>query len=154
MCHPLQSVSSILLASLFVLGCGQSKPTIKNKVPLTHVSATVLVDGEPISGVWVLHRALGSCAETRIEYNEGLDRSTKDGGVLLHTYDANDGLPAGEYGLSFTYVDTGSKSREQLLEEVYADRANPYMKIVVEQGKELNLGEIALKTKARTKTAE
>ena len=117
-------VSMCFCSCLCLSACGKASPAIKNKVPLTPVTGSVLVDGEPKAGVYIQHIPLSATAESRPEYNEMIDCSGDQGRFPgLHTYEQNDGLPAGEYGLTFMLLDNGNKSHAQLLTSEYTNRA-------------------------------
>ena len=146
-------LTSVVWISLCLISCGRSAPEIKNKVPLTRVTGKVLVDGEPKEGVWVRYLARSATAEQRPEYKCGVVVTDRSGDFALKTYTEKDGVPAGEYGLNFSLLAKADspaiKLRPELLPPECTDVKQPYQTFKVEQGNDLSLGEIQLKTNAR-----
>ncbi len=131
-----------------LISCSSSKgPLIKDKVPLTHVKGKILVDGQPTAGVIVRYYPDGPIAETRQKYLLNFQAMTfLDGSFKFQTYALGDGVPAGEYSLVFTLLEQKNSGEFERLAEEFTDRKNPFKKIKVEPGADLDLGLIELKS--------
>ena len=150
----LQSILIIgLVFACGLPGCtGSKRPPITDKVPLTHVAGTVLVDGVPTAGVHIQYVPQGEIAEKRERYLNRFFLLTGEGGTFsLSTYHHGDGIPAGEYVLEFKWVEQFLSGEEDRLGGRYSNVRSPFMKIQVEEHQELDLGEIELKTDAETR---
>ena len=70
---------------------------------------------------------------------------------MISTYNAGDGVPPGEYTLTFAWQEFNLLSRQysgpDKLKQRYSDPANSTFKITVKEGEELDMGIIALTTK-------
>ncbi len=130
-----------------------SGPKIK-KVPVVPVQGTVTIDGNPEMGVVVRCIPQGSF-EVK-EYEKSLGGRTDEAGKFkLSTYEAGDGLPPGEYALTFNWPPPVSLTKSSGKGTLSNDRLNGKygevekspLKFTVEKGKPLELEEIDLKTK-------
>ena len=148
-------VPILLLIFVFCLAsCGGSKQASKvKKVPLTLVKGTVTVDGEAEQGVKVTFNPVGEFEPK--EHRTGLVRTTNDKGeYVMGTYELADGLPPGEYALTFVWspneITLGNgptRKPTDKFEGKYSDAKNPVLKVTVESGKPLVVEQIELKTK-------
>ncbi len=129
--------------------CSRTKrPLITDKVPLTHVTGTVLVDGVPTSGVHVQYVPQGEIAERRERYLNRFFLMTGEGGKFsLSTYVNGDGIPYGEYVLEFKLLEQRLSGEVDKFSGNYSNIRSPFMTIKVEKGADVDLGEIELKTR-------
>ncbi len=129
--------------------CSRPKrPPITDKVPLTHVTGTVLVDGVPTSGVHVQYVPQGEIAERRERYLNRFFLMTGEGGKFsLSTYVNGDGIPYGEYVLEFKLLEQRLSGEVDKFGGNYSNIRAPFMTIKVEKDADLDLGEIELKTR-------
>ena len=138
-----------LCCTLCQTSCARPKrPPITDKVPLTHVTGTVLVDGVPTSGVHVQYVPQGEIAERRERYLNRFFLMTGDGGKFsLSTYVNGDGIPYGEYVLEFKLLEQRLSGEVDKFGGNYSNVRSPFMTIKVEKDADLDLGEIELKTR-------
>ena len=144
-------VACALSIPLSQIACSRSPiRLIKNKVPLTKVTGTILVDGTETSGVLIRYKPQGEIAEKREMFTSGFTvRSTSNGRFALKTYEFGDGLPAGEYQLYCEYFpaegeDPRRTASEDVLGGKYSDEKTPAKVFTVMPGKPLDLGTIEL----------
>jgi hypothetical protein len=135
-----------------LISCSRSKgKVIKDKVPLSHVSGTVFIDSEPAQNVIVDCVPLVAIAERRPQFGTLFRAVTAgDGTFSMSTYSRGDGIPYGEYAVLFKRIEQDRSGERDLLGGQYADAGKPLMKIKVEEGEDLDLGEITLKQSAKT----
>jgi hypothetical protein len=129
-------------------------PKIK-KVPLVSVQGTVSVDGSPQAGIKVKCIPLGEF-EPKEYVKSLLGVTNEDGEFKLGTYEPGDGLPLGDYALTFVWepIQIGPRigankkgAAEDLLHGRYATMENAPIKINVEPNQPLTLEPFDLKTK-------
>ena len=132
------------------ISCSRSKgKVIKDKVPLSPVTGTVVINSEPAQNVIVDCVPLSPIAEKRPQFGTSFRAVTaQDGTFSLSTYSRGDGIPYGEYAVLFRRLEQRPSGEKDLLGGQYSDAAKPLMKIKVEEGSDLDLGEIALKQPA------
>ncbi len=130
--------------------CSRSKgKVIKDKVPLSHVTGTVIINSEPAQNVMIDCVPLGPIAETRPQFGTSFRGVTSsDGTFSMSTYARGDGIPYGEYAVLFRRIEQQRSGEKDLLGGQYSDVMKPFMKIKVVEGEELDLGEITLKQPA------
>lgn len=133
--------TSVLLA--VCAGCS-GEPRGGPRVETFPVTGTVLVNGAPAAGLLVAVYPQGNS-----EINHQLVCSTDDQGKFtLGTYEAADGLPAGEYKLTFEWMEGAMLGpKKDKLKGAYVDPAKSEFSVTVTEGEENDLGEIQLKTK-------
>ncbi len=134
------------------ISCSRSKgKVIKDKVPLSHVMGTVVINSEPAQNVMIDCVPLSPIAEKRPQFGTSFRAVTEsDGTFSLSTYSRGDGIPYGQYAVLFRKLEQKPSGEIDLLGGQYSDIQKPYLKIKVEEGEELDLGEIALKQPANT----
>ena len=100
---------TLLVAACFSISCSQ-KPTGRaiKKLPVVEVTGVVTVDGQPAEGVAIRCIPQGADAESRVSVLKDAVSAfravTKDDGTFsLRTYEEGDGLPAGEYVITFAW---------------------------------------------------
>ncbi len=132
---------------VLIMGCGGSDANRKATFP---VKGKVTVDGKaPGSGIQIeCHPVAGLDAQ-----NPTVSRTECDaeGNFSVSTYTAGDGVPSGDYILTFVWQDFNIMSRNyggpDKLKGRYADAAKSTVKVTVKSEGETDLGEIALVTK-------
>lgn len=137
----------VLLAALLLSSCrDQIDRGSKAVYPVT---GTVTVDGKPP----------GASLQIQVHEKGGIDSAdpstssgstNPDGTFGLQTYIAGDGVPEGEYTLTFTWRELNaismSYSGEDLLNDRYSDVENSEVKFKVDGSGPVDLGTIALTT--------
>lgn len=102
---------------------------VKETVP---VKGTVLIDGQPAAGVNLSAYAAGSVKEAAAQVRTGAD-----GTYCWTTYQPCDGLPAGEYKITFTNIPDegkGKKEGEDLFKGKYQDPSKSEYSLTVKTG--------------------
>lgn len=135
-----------LLSLVLFCGCGGEEPFRKTTSPVT---GKVTVDGA----------APGSVIQVQCNSVTGLDaehptasstETDEEGNFKISTYNAGDGVPAGEYTLTFAWQEFNLLSRQysgpDKLNDRYSDPATSQIRITVKDGEPLDLGVIALTT--------
>jgi len=138
-----------LLCFLAGSGCGAEKHKYDAKATFP-VKGKVLVDGQPASLVTVTCVPVKP-ADQSIPNATGL--TDKDGKFALGTYKAGDGVPEGDYVLTFTWAalstfkHTSAAANEgDKLNGRYTDAKTSETKFTVKKGPPTDLGEIKLTT--------
>lgn len=137
----------LLGALICVSGCSKAP---NNRVKTYPVKGKVTVDGkEPGSSIQIAcHPDAGMNAEFP---TFSQSETNPDGTFEIATYEKGDGVPAGDYTLTFTWQEFNLMSRNyggpDKLNKRYSDPKNSPIKITVQEGEPLDLGVIALTTK-------
>lgn len=138
----------VLLLVTWSAGCGSDGPQGGARVETIPVTGIVHVDGEPASYLRVAAIATGGAGMVPMTPSA---LTAPDGKFELATYEAGDGVPPGEYQLTFVWGEisllngqyTGDKMKGK-----YAKSAASQYKINVNPGDvPIDLGTIELKTK-------
>ena len=137
-----------VVASVLVCGIACSKEQRGNRKETSPVKGKVLVDGQPVgqmavrcfsvTGIDKENPSLSSCF------------TGQDGTFQISTYEQGDGVPEGEYALTFQWGELNlfSKSYDgDKLNGRYNDPAKSEVKFTVTKGQPVELGEIKLTTK-------
>ncbi len=142
MCSRLAWVLATVVVMVCV-GCG-GEPKGGPRVETFPVTGKVLVDGTPTAGLRVACYPQG---ETEI--NRRLVVLTDDQGAFsLGTYESSDGLPEGEYKLTFEWIEGTMLGPEtDKLKGAYSDPEESEYTVTVKTGEKNDLGEIKLSTK-------
>lgn len=138
-------VAGCLLFVLICGGCGPVKPDRKATYPVTGL---VLVDGKP-----------GPAIKVELTDVKGIDREQPtvshtftgtDGKFAISTYENGDGVPEGDYILTFYWGELHPLSMqyggEDKLKNRYSDPEKSTFKVKVEKDKPVDLGTIELTT--------
>ena len=146
MMNRLVVIVSTAAAAFALVGCQSRNSDWKPTEPLVGV---LLVDGAPAEGVQVtLHNVAGIDAK-QPTFSQGF--SDKEGKFKLSTYEEGDGVPEGEYVLTFFWGQINPLSMQfggpDKLKEKYHDPAQSKFKVKVEKGKPVDLGRIELSTR-------
>ncbi len=127
-------------------GCQSRNADWKPTQPVTGV---VIVDGNPAEGIQITLNDLAGIDQKQPTFSQTF--SGKDGKFSLSTYEQGDGVPAGEYALTFFWGEINPFSMQyggpDKLKERYLDPAQSTVKVKVEKGKPVDLGRIELTTK-------
>lgn len=141
-------------------GCGESKKAPKNATQLPPKQEVI-----PVKGVIHVNGAAGErvhCRLVPIILGDGIESpnvagemiaiSNIDGEFNFRKYEGEDGVPAGKYFLTFTWPTMSMSTRgkgglgqNDQLKGKYASIDGNTQKVVVEQGKPVDLGTIELK---------
>ena len=135
------------------ISCSRPKgKVVKDKVPLSPVTGTVIIDSEPAQNVMVDCVPLTAIAETRPQFGTSFRGVTAhDGTFSMSTYSRGDGIPYGEYAILCRRLEQRPSGEFDLLGGQYSDVQKPLMKIKVVEGEDLDLGEITLKQPANAR---
>lgn len=135
-----------LLFMLIPAGCSQQD----TRVPTYPVRGRITVDGKPPGSALQIECHPVAGIDTR---NPTVSRTESDdaGNFKISTYAAGDGVPAGDYVLTVTWLTFNLMSRDYVgpdkLNDRYSDPKTSSVKITVRPGEETDLGEIGLTTK-------
>ncbi len=133
----------IALACLALGAC--QKSALDDRLPTYPVKGQVLVDGQPAAQLKVKAYRVGGLDKA----NPALPQAITDdqGNFTLFTYNVGDGIPTGQYALTFVWGQAnGSRySGPDKLAGRYADPQNP-LKTVQVADKPIDLGQIQLAT--------
>ena len=142
MAFQFRGVCLLATTLLVLMGCSKPHQTgpREKTFPLTGV---VQVDGDPAEGLEV--QCSPEPGSSKINYP--LTATTdKNGAFSMATYKKGDGLPEGNYVLTFTWSEPGLVVKDRLKGK-YADTKKSAHKVTVVTGKSNDLGEIELSTK-------
>ncbi|MGE5191197.1 MAG: hypothetical protein ACM3U2_01765, partial [Deltaproteobacteria bacterium] len=126
-------------------GCGESS---SNRTPTYPVVGAVLVDGQPVEMLAV--RCVRLSEADKEHPTESQCFTAADGTFEISTYEAGDGVPEGEYVLTFQWGEWNLFSRTydgDKLDGRYSDPAKSATKFEVVAGEPTDLGTIELTTK-------
>jgi len=131
-----------------LVGCGGEAPPFRKAT--SPAKGKLTVDGTaPGSGIQIqCHPTAGPDAT---HPTVSAIESDADGNFSISTYQAGDGLPAGDYTLTFTWQEFNVMSRsysgKDKLNGRYADPKTSPIKLSVKDGEENDMGTVALTTK-------
>ncbi len=140
------SLVMVLVFCVSIFGCGKKGPPMKKTYKVT---GKVLVDGkEPGSSIQLECHSTGEIDHKMHTFSQS---NTKDDGTFeIATYTAGDGVPAGEYKLTFAWQEFNLMSRSfggpDKLKKRYSNPEKAEIKFSVVD-KPVDLGEIKLTTK-------
>ena len=125
------------------VGCG-GEPKGEPRVETFPVTGKVLVDGAAAAGVLVGCHPQGEAPVKR----QLTVYTDEEGAFSIGTYEAGDGLPEGEYKLTFEWSQGPMLGPgKDTLKKAYSDPEKSQHTVTVTKGEENDLGEIQLKTK-------
>ncbi len=134
-----------IATALTSVSCDRRGADRKPTYPLT---GQVYVDGKPAAGVSVFCRDARGMDAERPTLSSTI--SDEDGLFRLSTYETADGVPNGEYFLTFEWRDysafTGAYEGADKLRGRYASRSNSPLGSVLVDGTGQDLGHIGLST--------
>lgn len=133
-----------LCLCLVVAGCGRKGPPRKETFP---VKGTLLIDGKPVGNVAVRCVSVQKLDAT----TPPSSTFTRDDGTFeISTYEKSDGVPEGEYVLTFQWGEHNLITRAYVGDKLggrYADAKKSTIRFKVEKGKPVDLGKVELTTK-------
>lgn len=140
---------SFCIIPLLFFGVGCSEKPDPNRLKTFPVTGTVLVDGKPAESLAITcHNVKGLDTKTPTLSQAFTD---KDGKFEIGTYNKGDGVPEGEYVLTYLWGDWQPISMAyggpDKLNDRYNSPEKSPTKFKVEKGKPLDLGKIELTTK-------
>ena len=138
------------IAGSVLTGCSKKEEPFRKQT--SGVSGQVIVDGVPVPAENPMkvdcHNVAGMDQE-HPTISSALTR--EDGKFEISTYESGDGLPAGEYVLTFMWgkmnLIAGTYTGPDKLKGKYNNPDKSQFKISVKEGEPVELGEIKLKTK-------
>ena len=138
----------LLLLLLSLSACGQAPQPYKK--PTAVVTGLITIDGQPPgSPVKVYCHPVGGMDQEHPSVSHCLSES--DGSFEISTYEKGDGVPEGEYKLTFMHGTFNAVSMSyggpDRLKGRYSDPAKSDIPLHVQGSAPINLGEIALTTK-------
>jgi hypothetical protein len=141
-------VSTVLLGLFAVLAVGCAEAD--NRKPTYPVKGRITVDGKPPGAVLQVECYPVAGIDTK---NPTVSRTETDelGNFQISTYASGDGVPAGDYVLTVTWLNFNLMSRDYTgpdkLNGRYSDPEKSEIKLTVMPGEPTDLGEVKLTTK-------
>ena len=135
----------MVAAAGFCVGCGDSGP---ERIPTYPVVGKVLVDGEPVEMLAIRCVRLSEADNENPTLSQAF--TAADGTFKIGTYESKDGVPEGEYALTFQWGEWNHYSHSyggDKLNDRYSDPTKSAIKFEVAPGEPTDLGTIELTTK-------
>lgn len=140
----LSSPCAVMVAGL--AGCLPQGPELKATYPMT---GQVFVDGKPAENLAVTAHQIGEVDKRNLTQSAAF--TDAEGRFTLSTYKQGDGIPEGDYVLTFVWgeinVFQGGYGGPDKLNDRYAIPEESRTRAHVEKGKPTDLGKIELTTK-------
>ncbi len=133
------------LAALVLAGCAKQEPKGGPRQETVPLSGTVSVDGKPEKGITVYCHPQEEGSVNRV-----LSGSTDETGkVIISTYISGDGVPPGNYNLTFKWLKKGKGlgKAKDIFKGRYASPEKSKFKINAIKGEPAEFDEIKLTTK-------
>jgi hypothetical protein len=127
------------------IGCDSRNPNWKETIP---VAGQVFVDGQPAEGVTVTFHPVGGMDTAQPTISSSMTNA--EGNFAASTYEPGDGVPAGEYQITFTWGTLNKISMTfdgDKFKGRYKDPEKSQFKVTVESGSPVDLGRIDLQVK-------
>ena len=125
-------IRNLLFLSLITIGCGgERKPP--NPKPVIPVSGVILVDGKPVEGIQIKFHAVTPDPENA---TLSMAKTDDEGAFVAWTYRADDGVPPGEYTLTFddqSQAKPHLRSNPDLFRGKYSDPKTSKFKLTVSE---------------------
>lgn len=137
------SYASCLLLLILNPGCGGKDRNWKETIP---VQGEVIVDGQPAEGVMVNFNPLAGMDTAQPTSTSAM--TDKEGKFKASTYQVGDGVPAGEYQVTFKWPTLNKISMTfdgDKLKGKYSDAQKSQYTITVVSGTPIDMGRIELK---------
>jgi hypothetical protein len=137
----------LLVAVVTVVGCGPTGPQGGPRVETVNVTGTVMVDGAPAGFLQITALPKGGAGAVPMNSTA---LTAGDGSFSLSTYESGDGVPAGDYSLTFVWGEMNLMNGQYAgdkLDGRYSDAATSAVTVTVTAGGEpQDLGTIELST--------
>ncbi|MBM3999403.1 MAG: carboxypeptidase regulatory-like domain-containing protein [Planctomycetes bacterium] len=138
--------SALVILAAACCACSGDKSNRKETYPLT---GTVLVDGQPAADLKVV--LVDDKGVDAANPTVSLAYTDASGKFAVSTYDQGDGVPPGDYTLTFEWGQLNMLSMEyggpDKLKGKYSDPKTSTIKVKVESGKPTDMGNVQLSTK-------
>lgn len=145
----MSAARSLWLLSLLLVGVGCSEKPDPSRLKTFPVTGVVLVDGKPAESLAINCHSVKGLDPKNPTLPQAL--TDKDGKFKIGTYSSGDGVPEGEYSLTYMWGDWQPFSMTYGGPDKLNDRYNTPekspTKFKVEKGKPIDLGKIELTTK-------
>ncbi len=142
---PLRRVFAVAAVCVLFCSCAEEAP---DRIETYPVIGEVYVDGQPAANVTITAHNVKGIDEKFPTASSGT--TDQSGGFEMSTYKSGDGLPAGDYKLTFEWSEpllmSGASSPDKLKGR-YADPDKSTVHVSVEPDKPTDLGRIDLTTK-------
>ncbi len=136
-----------LLTLVMTTGCGHKELTDPNELPTFPVTGKVQVDGKPVAMIRVVAHDTADPPRT---FNEPKGFTKDDGTFTLTTFREGDGVPVGEYKLTFQYgayaMIRGREYKGDQFKGKYMKKDDSKFTLTVTEGQPTDLGTIELTT--------
>lgn len=152
--------SLIVIASGLICGCGGTtdeerlKSLVPNAAKTTPVHGTLLVDGEPVKGVWVKLHADDPSAGSVLPKAQ----TESDGTFRITTYIGGDGAPPGHYKVTaewLTFQQAGARwvGPNRIADKYGSPKTSPFEVTVGSEPVSMPAFEVEAKSEEELKTA-
>jgi hypothetical protein len=142
---PERWIGNLLLLSLLTIGCFRSERKPTDAKPVIPVGGVVLVNGKPVAGIQIKFHAVSQDPQNA---TLSMAKTDDDGAFHAWTYRADDGVPPGEYTLTFddqSQAKPHLRSNQDLFKGKYSNPKTSKFKLTVpEDGEPVDMGEIEL----------
>lgn len=134
-------IVALVLSQLIVFGC--SKPPRGGPRVKTHPATGIVnVDGSPQEAILVeCYPEPGGTIQRPLA-----GHTDAEGKFVISTYESGDGLPAGEYALTFKWMVSQGLTAVDKFKGAYSDPKKSEYKVTVIEDQPIDLGVIELKT--------
>lgn len=141
------SFALLTAACAFVFsGCSGDEPFRKETYPVT---GQVFVDGKPASGVAVKLFDVNGVDKEHPTFSQGM--TDDEGRFAISTYEAADGVPVGEYVVTFEWGEMNMFTMQyggpDKLKKKYSNPQKSQFRITVKEGEPTDMGRIDLTAK-------
>ncbi len=140
------SLLGLLLMACLITSCGPKGPPRKETFPVT---GEIVVDGSPAASVQVTLTDVKGMDEKMPTVSSAM--TDDNGKFAISTYQQADGVPEGEYSVTFMWGTLNLFSMQyggpDKLNDKYSDPKKSTFKVTVEKGKPTDMGRVELTTK-------
>ncbi len=138
---------ALLSVVCLLTSCGPKGPPRKETFPVT---GELIVDGKPAAAVQVTLTDTKGMDQELPTYSSAM--TEENGKFSISTYELGDGVPEGDYVVTFVWGELNLFSMQyggpDKLKDKYSDPKTSTFKIKVEKGKPADMGRIELTTAA------
>jgi len=138
-------IPGMMLLAVAAVSCSSKEPNRKATFPVT---GTVYVDGSPAAGVTITLTDVAGMDTAQPTMSTAVTK--EDGTFAVSTYDESDGVPAGEYAVTFSWGEYNVFSRSyegDKLKKRYSDPQKSQVRVTVTEGSPTDLGQVDLTTR-------